>query len=89
MFALPKNDNIFIGVDYECWNKTKQPIQLSIEKESVNKVQFKNIKNKFEILDYQDEDNGCYYISLAKNLKYENITDDIIKIISDIEKILK
>jgi hypothetical protein len=93
MFALPKNDNIFIGVDYECWNKTKQPIQLYIEKKFVNNIQIKNIKNKFEILNHQDKDNECYYISLAKNLKYENIINDIIndiiQIISDIEKILK
>lgn len=89
MFALPSNDNIFIGVDYGCWNKTKQPIQLAIEKESIDDIQIQNIKNKFEILDYQDEHDQCYYISLAKNLKYEDIIDDIIKIISDIEEILK
>jgi hypothetical protein len=88
MFTLPTNDNIFIGVDYGCWNKTKQPIQLAIEKESIDDIQIQNIKNKFKILNYQDEHDQCYYISLAKNLKYENIIDDIIQIILDIEKII-
>ncbi len=86
MFRLPRNENIFIGVDYGCWNKTKQPIQLAIEKKSIDDIQIQNIKNEFEILDYQDVDDECYYISLAKNLKQENIIKNIIKIISNIEK---
>jgi hypothetical protein len=103
MFALPNHDNnIYIGVDYKCWNETKQPIQLYINGESINKTQLDNIKNglkalnknkdKLEILDYQDEENACY-ISLSKNLDKNNTMNDIVKAIRDtvlaIEEVLK
>ena len=64
MFALPTNDNIFIGVDYSCWNKTKQPIQIAINKETLDDIQEENIIKSFKPLDYKDEHNQCYYIWL-------------------------
>jgi hypothetical protein len=89
MFALPDNDNIYVGVDYKCWDKTKQPIQLYIDEKSVNKTQLKKIKDKFEILDYSDEEHACYYISLAKNLNKNNVVNDIYNTILTIKNILK
>ena len=88
MFALPTNDNIFIGVDYSCWNKTKQPIQIAINKEILDEIQEENIIKSFKPLDYKDEYNQCYYISLAKNLKDKDAIENISKIIADIESIL-
>jgi hypothetical protein len=89
MFALPTNDNIFIGVDYSCWNKTKQPIQIAVNKEILDEIQEENIIKSFKPLDYEDEHNQCYYISLAKYLKDKDAIENISKIITDIESILK
>jgi len=88
MFALPTNDNIFIGVDYSCWNKTKQPIQIAIDKEILDEIQEENIIKSFKPLDYKDEHDQCYYISLAKYLKDKDAIENISKIITDIESIL-
>jgi len=89
MFALPNNDNIFIGIDYGCWNKTKQPLQLAIEKNSLDDIQLQNIKKEFELLEYEDEYNQCYYISLIKNLRQENSINIIKDTILKIRNILK
>jgi len=89
MFTLPKNENIFIGVDYGCWNKTKQPLQLAIDKKNIDDIQMQKIKGEFEILDYSDEYDQCYYISLAKNLQDKNIIEDVKKKIHKIEKLVK
>jgi len=92
MFTLPKNENILIGVNYDCWNKTKQPLQLAIDKKIIDKMdkrKIKKIKSEFDILDYSYEQNQYYYISLAKNLKDENIIDNIKNKIYKIEKLIK
>ena len=88
MFALPKNKNMLIGVNYDCWNKTKQPLQLAIDKKFIDDRQIEKIKSKFEILDYTDEHNQYYYISLAKNLKDKNIVKHIKNKICKIEKLI-
>lgn len=89
MFTLPKNENIFIGVDYGCWNKTKQPLQLAIDKNIIDDIQIEKIKSGFDILNYSDEHNQCYYISLAKSLKDKNIIEHIKNKIYQIEKLIK
>lgn len=84
MFPL-SNESIFVGVEYECWNKTNQPLQIAISKELDKSIKNK-IKNKFEFLDYEDEE--CFYISLSENLKDDNIIQKLKKIITKIENII-
>ena len=67
-----ENDNIFIGIDYICWNETKVPLQIGISK-NINK----KISIDYNII-YEDED--LYYISAIDKLD-ENVNIDSIKVI--------
>lgn len=88
MFTLPSNENILIGIDYECWEQTKKPLHLAILKEGINKSIIKQLKKKFDFLNYEDDDEECIYISLADNLKDENVIKEIKEKISDIERVI-
>jgi len=58
-------------------------------KEILDEIEKLNIIKSFKPLDYQDEHNQCYYISLAKYLKDKDAIENISKIITDIESMVK
>jgi predicted GTPase len=62
---------------------------MAIDKSLIDDIQIEKIKNQLEILNYSDEHNQCYYISLAKSLKSENIIEHIKNKIYQIEKLIK
>ena len=93
MFTLPNNENVLVGIDYKCWNETKQPIHLAILEESLKNKQKEIIKEKFNIIDYNDKNNNNYksylYLTLFNNLKQQNCIDIMYHKIIEIENILK
>jgi hypothetical protein len=87
MFDL-LNEKIWVGVYYDCWEKTNNPFHIEILKENINNNQKKEIEKQFKILDYENENKDCFYISITDNLKFTNI-EEIKQNIEKIEKILK
>ncbi len=83
---LISNKNIFIGVDYECWNETKVPlhigISINIEKNILNKIIKEDKKLK-----YKDEE--FYYISAAKFLNDKTLDEKVDEIKERVERIKK
>ena len=80
---LIEDDNIFIGVDYECWNAVNVPLQIGVAK-TLKKKKLKNIEKEYEKLDYEDSE--YIYFSTIDKLD-ENIEQNIKIIKNQIEQI--
>lgn len=86
---LKSSENIFIGVDYKCWNKTKVPLHIGISKE-IEKNTLNKIMKEHKKLNYKDEE--FYYISAAKALNdkgFDEKVNEIKERIEEIEKIIE
>jgi len=81
-FDLETNDNIFVGVDYDYWDKENIPLVIGIFKKSSP-----NIKKLMEEFNDIGEDKEYYYITAHKDLKSDKALNEIINKISKIEKI--
>ncbi len=74
-FDIGTNDNIFVGVDYNCWNNEKIPLHIGIHKE-VDTMILEEIFRRYSKLQCEDE---YLYIKAIDNLD-ERIDDNIGKI---------
>jgi len=74
-FDIGTNDNIFVGVDYNCWNSEKIPLHIGIYKE-VDTMILEEIFRRYSKLQCEDE---YLYIKAIDNLD-EHIDDNIGKI---------
>ena len=80
-----KSTNIFVGISYKCWHKTKVPLHIGVSKTIKNDSLEQKLKDYRGVLDY--DDSHLFYISASKNLndeafdmKVENIRKRIIDI---------
>lgn len=81
-FDLATNENIFVGVDYNYWDKEKIPLVIGIYQEAISK---KALKERFKNF---GEDKTYYYIDACSNLKNLNVENEIEAKIEQIKKIL-
>ncbi len=81
-YGFDIGDDIFFGIDYECWNDTNTPLVIGVTKTSANK---RKLEKKFDIV-YHDED--LFYISASDDLKDENTLEEIKERIKQVEKII-
>jgi len=77
------NDNIFFGIDYECWKNTNTPLVIGVTKTSVTEEDLEKIS---EII-WDDED--VYYISTNDNLKTDGVVAEIESKIERVKRLLK
>ena len=81
-YGFNMGDNIFFGIDYECWNATNTPLVIGVTKTSETK---KNLGKIFEII---YEDKNLFYISASDDLRDENALKEIKEKIKQVEKIV-
>ena len=81
-FDLVDNDNIFIGVDYDYWDKEKVPLVIGIYKEAITK---RILKNNFDSF---GEDDKYFYLIACNDLKIENAENEILIKINQVKNIL-
>lgn len=82
-FDLVTNDNIFVGVDYNYWDKEKVPLVIGIYKEAISKSTLKNSFDSF------GEDDKYFYLAASSNLKIENVENEILTKINQVQSILE
>ncbi len=85
---LKSNENIFIGVDYECWNETKTPLHIGVSRK-IEKNTLNEIMKEYKKLKYKDDE--FYYFAAAEILNdkvLDKKVDEIKERITNIEKLM-
>ncbi|MBA1420974.1 MAG: hypothetical protein FAF03_09030 [Epsilonproteobacteria bacterium] len=89
-FDVVTNDNIFVGIDYECWNAMNVPLHIGLHKD-IGEDLLRKIEKKYKQLHCKDKDEDYIYISAIDKLD-EHIDENIEKIkivIDDINELIK
>ncbi len=86
-FSLVDNDNIFVGIDYNYWDKKNIPIVIGIYKEAIKEANKKEaLKKEFPNL---GKDKEYYYISACDNLKSKTALEDIKNNVDKVKNLFK
>lgn len=86
-FSLQDNDCLFIGIDYEYWNREKVPLVIGLHKESVSKEELAKFKSLAKSYSEDAEKTYCY-ISACDNLKNTNAIEKIEKKLKSVQAFL-
>lgn len=87
-FDLQDNDNIFVGIDYEYWNRKKTPLVIGVYKENFNDAtlaKFKALSDNYG----EDEEKKYYYIPAYEDLSNPNSIEHIKQNIEEVLSLLR
>jgi len=90
-FLIGKNDEIFVGIDYECWDTKNVPLQIAIDPEKVDEQEIKKVEAKYKKIDHNFQDDRYVYFKTIDSLEgnIEENCQSIQEMIDDIVELLK